>query len=176
MNGGAPGPGTLAFGAGAACVLPLPSGDFAALPVACELEGIALQRRHEFHVTLVDTALAGRLHEHSGSQSLQSLRSRLRGLAAALDWRYARSGEYWLLSDDSDARMRRSLIERIAQPAQQCFRAALADWLGVALPAPFPHVTVYTCGEAAGIGVFDAAAFERLRVRAWAPGELFDRS
>jgi len=85
----------------------------------------------------------------------------------AQDWSFRRSGEYLLLRKREPARGRsrtvHSVIERLEMPAMAGFHRALGERLGLELPVPPPHVTLYVAGTGQGIGVPDEAAFRALR-------------
>jgi hypothetical protein len=139
-------------------LLPLPADAFAPLPDQLGIDGIALARKGEFHVTLLDRALGARV-QAAGEQAA------LPALFAALDWQWRRSGERWLLREAKDGVLAHSLIELVEMPALGQFRRALARELGEPVAAAPAHVTLYTAGDPTGIGLASQEEFERLRVK-----------
>jgi hypothetical protein len=98
-----------------------------------------------------------------------------------IDWQWRRLGEHWLIGRPAGARLAQrgiaghgsvepgcaalSIVERIEQPAQHGFRQLAGALLGETLPAPVPHVTLYTYGDPGGIGLPDEATFRERRIR-----------
>jgi len=142
------------------------------LPVAVmRLDGIEFRRKRELHATIAGTALGARVRREMADAAVR------RAIAEAidsLDWRWRRCREWMLLEKREGARYRHSLIERIELPAMTAFHRCLGEILGAALPAPPPHVTLYTAGGARGIGIADEATLAKLRVRAVDAAELCD--
>lgn len=143
-------------------VMLLPLSDDPDWPAAptLEIDGATLVRKSEFHVTLLDRALATTLRARLGD-------ARIAALAADFDWRPQRSGEGSVLrktKTDAGAPLPcASLIERVALPAFAAFRRALAAASGLPVPEALPHVTLYVAGDPAGIGLPDLAAFAATR-------------
>jgi hypothetical protein len=150
-----------------AFVLPLQAG-LMATPFGdrCELEGVRLERKSEFHVTVLNRDMARAAAAGCG-------KARLRALYESLHWVPRRTGRYALLRENkrSDAGTLEcwSLIEHLHLPAMLAFRAELAHALGVAFADPVPHVTHFVRGDPNGIGVPDARALDALRVRELTP-------
>ena len=146
-----------------AFVLPL-VGELMVSPFAAplELDGIRLQRKSEFHVTVLSREMARAAAAGCGEAQLHALYD-------AMDWIPERSGRYTLLHEDkrTDAGMLAcwSLIEHLHFPAMLAFRAELVRTLGRAFDDPVPHVTHFVHGDANGIGVPDRRALEAKRVR-----------
>ena len=135
-------------------------------PVApLQLDGIAFAPKRELHVTVVGRALGAHLHE-AGLQ-VEAL-----DVAATLDWRFERCGQWLRLEASAGGRRRHSIIERIALPALATLHARLGARLGRQLAVPPAHVTLYTAGDDRGIGVPDAARLARHSVRAVDAAEL----
>ena len=150
------------FSARGSLVLPLPSQAFAGLPAQFEAEGLRLERKREFHVTLLDRAAGARVHApRPGGIVAQGLPD----FFARLDWRWRASGERWLLLESKPGSTSHSLVELLDMPAYASFRAEVGARLGEALPEAPAHVTLYVAGDPVGIGVPSQAAFERLRLR-----------
>ena len=155
-------PGWPDFSGRGSLVLPLPRASFESLPGRLDIDGLQLEAKREFHVTLCDRALAARLHEPRAGGAVAA---RLPPLFAALDWQWRASGERWLLLEAKPEGVAHSVIELIDMPAFAQFRAQVGALLGEALPATPAHVTLYVAGDPVGIGIPSAAAFERLRLR-----------
>jgi hypothetical protein len=135
--------------------------------IELQVDACAFAPKDELHVTVVGKTLgaalqvaiaAGRFGEGAVQRAFESQR-----------WRLRRSG--WRIrlrkpaAQDGDA-AKESIIEPVALPAMARFHAALGDLLGVELPVPPPHVTLYVRGDAEGIGVADAATLARYRIGA----------
>lgn len=144
-------------------VLPLQA-QFMASPFgkSCGIDGVRLQRKEEFHVTVLSRDMARAADVGLGE-------SRLRALYESLSWTPRRTGRYVLLHQpkptDAGTLDCWSLIEHLELPAMGSFRAALARILGSMFADPVPHVTHYVRGDPNGIGVPDTRALEALRVR-----------
>lgn len=134
------------------------------LPVAAfELDGIALQRKRELHVTIVGTALGARLRGAVAADA--SVRARIEVAIACLEWEWRRRRAWSLIAMRDAASCRHALIEAIELPAMDAFHRHLGDALAAVLPVPPPHVTLYTSAGDTGIGLADPSTFARLRVR-----------
>lgn len=151
------------FSAQRAFVLPL-SDELMGSPFAAslELDGIRLQRKREFHVTVLSREMAG-----AAAAALSE--PRLRALYDTLNWIPQRTGHYTLLHEDKRTHTGVlacwSLIEHLHFPAMLAFRAELTRALGLAFADPVPHVTHYVHGDPNGIGVPDRRALQAKRVR-----------
>lgn len=151
------------FSAGRAFVLPL-DGELMATPFAAplELDGVRLNRKSEFHVTVLSREMARVAASGVGEPGL-------RALYDALSWVPARTGRYTLLREDkrsdTDVLACWSLIEHLHLPAMLAFRAALTRALGGVFADPVPHVTHFVHGDLNGISVPDARALGSKRVR-----------
>jgi hypothetical protein len=126
---------------------------------------LAFAPKHELHVTVVGKALGADLHAALAEGRFGE--SALRRAFEGQRWRLRRSG--WRIhlrkpADREGESAKESVVEPVALPAMARFHAALSRLLGVALPTPPPHVTLYVHGDAEGIGVPDAATLQRYRV------------
>lgn len=129
---------------GAGLVLPLTADCLDALPATLDTRETTLQRKHEFHLTLLNAAQWARARHAHGT-------SAVRAAFEQLDWRLRADGRYWWVQKAGVAGG--TLITGVDAPALAAFRAALADATG-ALEPPCPHVTLYWQGAArAGIGL-----------------------
>jgi hypothetical protein len=128
----------------------------------CEVDGVRLRRKSEYHVTVLSRDMSRAAAEGVGE-------ARLRALYATLDWAPRRSGRYVLLHEvkpgDGVPLDCWSIIEHLDLPAMHAFRGELARLLGPAFADPVPHVTHYVRGSPNGIGVPDTRALAALRVR-----------
>lgn len=146
-----------------AFVLPLRA-EFLATPFGphCEFDGVRLQRKSEFHVTVLSREMARAAGAGCGE-------ARLRAWFDALAWVPRRSGRYALLHETKRQGGSTlecwSLIEHLHLPAMHAFRAELVRVLGSAFAEPVPHVTHYVHGDPNGIGVLNERALAARRVR-----------
>ena len=148
------------FSTRASLTLPLPADCFDDLAGCLEFDGLVLERKREFHVTLCNRALGARLQQLGGEAAL-----RLAQAFAAQDWRWRPSGERWLLREVQADGTAHSVVELLDMPAFARFRAVAGALLGEALPDAPAHVTLYVAGNPIGIGIDSVAEFERLRLR-----------
>lgn len=135
-------------------VLLLPQADGPDWPAApwLDLDGVRLQRKQEFHVTLLGRTLAPQLRARLGDAAIRTL-------AQEFDWSPRRSGYGSVLRkrkiEDGRVLDCTSLIERIELPAFAAFRSALAAASGLPVPTTMAHVTLYVAGDPRGIGLPD---------------------
>ena len=146
-----------------AFVLPLPAGLMAtSFGDICEIDGVRLRRKSEFHVTVLSRDMSRAAAAGLGEAAL-------RALYESLQWTPRRTGCYALLHKakptDTGTLDCWSLIEHLDLPAMHVFRGELARQLGPTFADPVPHVTHYVRGDPGGIGVPDARALASLRVR-----------
>lgn len=150
-----------AFSAHGSLVLPLPVAAIGALASQVEVEHLVLERKHEFHFTLLNRELGARVQQ-AIPKAVRG--TRLPALFAALDWAWRGTGERWLLREAMPAGDRHSIIELVEMPALARFRAAVGELLEASLPDPPPHLTLYVAGDRSGIGLASQAEFEHLRL------------
>ena len=154
-----------------ALVLPLDPALWPPPARAVTIDGIAFAPKRELHVTIVGKVLGAQLQAAMAAQRLDE--AAVRDAFAARDWHFARHADLLRLEKVADDGGRcGSLIELLDMPAMEGFHRRLGRLLGCALPVPPPHVTLYTAGDAEGIGVPDVGALRLLAVRAVAPSEL----
>jgi hypothetical protein len=144
------------FSARGSLLLPLPVEAFETLPPSVDVDGLALERKSEFHVTLLDRALGARV---------QVAATRLPALFSGLDWRWRATGERWLLQEAQPQGCGYSVVALLEMPAFADFRRGVGALLGEALPPAPAHVTLFVAGDPIGIGLASDAEFERLRLR-----------
>lgn len=160
---------------GRSLLWPLPGEVFAALAPARSVDGLLLRRKREFHATLLDAAVTARLATALAALPRARAQRWRRGVLD-IDWRWRRTGEYWLVARPAGSRLAghgsvepasaaHSIVESVEQPAQHLFRQLVGALLGDTLPGPVPHVTLYTHGDAGGIGLPDEATFRERRIR-----------
>lgn len=141
-------------------LLPLPGAWF--VPAAAHLQWQALKFgvKHEYHVTLLNQAVAGRLRAALGD-------AQVRRCFEAQDWEIARTGDGTLLCKEPTGQGSpvacASVIEHIELPALRQFREALARAAGMEVPSVPAHVTLYAAGDAGGIGLPDHASLRRMQ-------------
>jgi hypothetical protein len=127
-----------------------------------ETDGLRLVRKSEFHVTVLNRAMAATALSACGEAGI-------RNLYRALNWAPRRTGRYALLHERKDAQPQPiecwSLIEHLDLPAMLHFRTELANLLGPAFADPVPHVTHFVLGDPNGIGLPDGAALKARVVR-----------
>lgn len=134
------------------------------------LDGVDFAPKGELHVTVVGRALGGELAIAMAAD--RHLRARIDASCRELCWAWRRGHAWWWLERRHDGGRRRAIVERIELPAMADFHAALGTWLRRTLPVPPPHVTLFTAGDANGIGVPDPQAWDQCVVRAVAAAEL----
>jgi len=148
------------FGRRRTLVLPL-SGDWLqGLPERLVIDGIALARKPEVHLTLLDREASAKVLAAPGAEAVR------RVFLDAGDWTVRPLPGLRLLRRQRPGDLRHSLVRDAACPSLDRFR----DGLGLE-PVP-AHVTLYTAGDATGIGLPDAASLARLTLRRVSPREL----
>lgn len=148
------------FSARGSLLLPLPADAFGQLEPELRVGGLVLERKSEFHLTVLDRALGARVQGRR-----EAAPTLLVAAWEALDWAWSRRGDRWLLREDRDGASAHSVIELLELPALAAFRRAIAELLGEQLPPGLAHCTLYVAGRAAGISLASVAEFERLRQR-----------
>ncbi len=140
-------------------VLPVEEGPLSArLPAEITVDGLALARKHEFHVTLLDRTEAGWARQAIDDGTL-------RALLAREDWTARPQGPAWLIRDQRRGDgWRFSVVQLLDLPAHATFRRAIAEACGQPLPAMPPHITLYVAGDRNGIGLGSHERFLALRV------------
>jgi hypothetical protein len=127
----------------------------------CRIDGQRLERKSEFHITVLDRTM-------SRSAGAKLGEAGLRALYESLSWAPRRTGRYVLLHrvrpDGTGPPDAWSLIEHLELPAMHAFRGELARVAGPRFADPVPHVTHFIYGDPGGIGVPDARALQALRV------------
>ncbi len=160
------------FAHAAGMVLPLPPDRWPPPAGGIRLDGLAFDPKPELHVTLVGSALGHELQVTFGGSAI----ARVREARNALDWRFERSGRLVLLRKPlagcSKGSVAHSIIELVHLPAMAPFHRALGRLLGRQLPVPPAHVTLYTAGDARGIGASSPARLRAFTVRVVATKEI----
>lgn len=133
------------------------------------LDGRRFEPKAELHVTLIGSELGARVQQALAAHRFGE--SALERAFETLSWGYTRTALCARLAklkhDPASPRTRvevGALIEMIELPAMAGFHVELGNLLGASLPLPPPHVTLYTYGDAEGIGVPDAATLAALTV------------
>jgi hypothetical protein len=139
-------------------VLPL-HGFLRAFPMAAtrSIDGLALERKQEFHLTLLSRHEGALVRERAPDAEVESCYD-------TIAWTLGAIGNAWYLVS-ADAQKWSIVVEFPAAPVNR-FRAALSEVCGVALSDTVPHVTLYTAGSSKGIGVESVAEFSALERRA----------
>lgn len=132
------------------------------------IDGREFTPKNELHITLVGRTLGQELARVLGGR----LDAATRPAFEALDWSHAPFGERLLIekpgtTDAGERGTVASVIERVELPALDFYYRWLGERLGRQLPVPPAHVTLYTHGKAAGIGIPTPQ-----RLRAWSRGPV----
>ncbi len=141
-----------------AFVLPLAPGGFAGLPGTLALPECRLERKREFHLTVLSSSEAAAVASGPGSDAVVRLFDRR-------DWAVRPTGTQWLLRKEGEAGVEWSLVACVACPSLDAFRRDVAAAAGVVLPAPVPHVTLFVSPGSRGIGLASHQDFATRRVR-----------
>jgi len=132
-------------------LLPLPPGDFGAYSPVVEIAGRTFSAKAEYHITLVGSDLAATI------AALPAGRSRLLGLLAEVGgwppWRYRLLDEYVHVRKVEGELTNESIVVMAEVDQAAEFYDALDRLAAAPLPRPPLHVTLYTCGDARGIGL-----------------------
>ena len=124
-------------------------------------DGIPLQPKCEFHLTLANSALVADVSRAVPGDALAWLQAQWE----AGDTRILGTGQYTLLHKRPDRAPHRdgswSLVETVIVPGQEAFLRRVERQLGRQLPRPPAHVTTHVAGRARGIGVPRPALLRR---------------
>lgn len=150
------------FNSRGSLLLPLPELAFSELPPALAFDGLEFERKHEFHVTLLDRETGRRMR----AQEVRGVvRPTARELFEGEDWAWHPTGKKWLLREEQEHGPVHSIIELLDLPGLVRFRHNLGWAHGERLPEVPAHVTLYVAGNPIGIGLASKAEFQRLRLR-----------
>ena len=138
-------------------------------PSRVRLDGHALERKHELHMTL--------LGREQGRAAVAKLgEDGVRDIFDTFQWQPRGTGCYALLHKAKaqwDGTLHAwSVIEHLHEPAFAAFRDGLAQAAALALDSGIPHVTLYVAGDPYGIGLPDVPAYRACFVRDVAGVEL----
>lgn len=148
-----------------ALVLPIPTRFWTPPSSPVQVDGLRFVPKAELHVTLLGQDKLRRLYGESRLQRA-AVRAALRAAFADTDWFFARGGPRLRLQKRCTGGARiGSVVELIDQPGLAAFVARVRAATGVDVPAGPAHVTLYTAGDARGIGVPDEAALREFTVR-----------
>ena len=155
-----------------ALILPIPVRVWAPPSSPVQLDGLRFAPKSELHVTLLGHDKLRRLYGES-RLGRGAGRGALREAFEEIDWSFTRGGAWLRLQElrKGGARIG-SVVELIDQPGLAAFVDRVRAKAGVDVPAGPAHVTLYTSGDARGIGVPDEAALRELTVREVGPDEL----
>ena len=125
------------------------------------VDGIPLQPKCEFHLTLANSALVADVSRAVPGDALAWLQAQWE----AGDTRILGTGQYTLLHKRPDRAPHRdgswSVVETVIVPGQEAFLRRVERQLGRQLPRPPAHVTTHVAGRARGIGVPRPALLRR---------------
>ncbi len=125
-------------------ILPLADTAFERMPPTLSLGELALQRKNEFHLTLLDREQAARLD----AAAVRRLAARFE----RLDWSVRSRGHCWLARKPHAGGHALSVVLAVESAALATLRAELAA-ADTGIEPPCPHVTLYWLGDPAGIGL-----------------------
>lgn len=124
-------------------------------------ERLRLPVKMEFHVILLNQALATRIRDALGDRPIKQL-------FEEETWEISRTGEGALLRKDKNAIKGSapcaSVIEHITLPALARFRDALGRAASIEVPRVPPHVTLFAGGDGRGIGLPNHQALRTAQV------------
>lgn len=125
------------------------------------VNGIPLQPKCEFHLTLANSALVAEVARAVPGDALAWLQAQWE----AGDTRILGTGQYTLLHKRPDRAPHRdgswSLVETVIVPGQEAFLRRVERQLGRQLPRPPAHVTTHVAGRPQGIGLARPALLRR---------------
>jgi hypothetical protein len=148
-----------------ALILPIPVQVWAPPASPVRLDGLRFAPKSELHVTLLGRDKLRRLYGES-RLGRRAVRGVLRAAFETIDWSFARGGRRLRLQKlrKGGARIG-SVVELIDQPGRAAFVDRVRAQTGVDVPVGPAHVTLYTSGDARGIGVPDEAALREFTLR-----------
>lgn len=158
------------LGAGQSLIVPIPKSRWAPPARAIVLGGRKFEPKRELHVTLLGSAAIAAVHAAIDAGHFEL--SDLAQAYAAQSWVLTRGEEWRRIGrtrvERGVQRHAETVIECVALPALRGFVESVSAKLGVALPIPPAHVTLYTAGQRRGIGVADDAALARMTLERYA--------
>ena len=155
-------PGTrLCIGDNGAVLWPMPANQLPELPATLRVDGRVLQRKSEFHITVLG-ALPG--DDRDKERTAPDLAASVQTCALQPD-QVELLDELWLLEKSGAAGVDQTIAVACRAAAFEQARAALARLAGIELsPAP-AHITLFTSGSN-GIGVADFDELQQRRIAA----------
>lgn len=139
--------------------LPVSEKLFVDFPEKIVWDGVSLQRKSEFHVTLLQVKNVAALADASSAEAIDFFntfvaRKPIEFVSIFNDFRYAKESEKKVI-----------LVRCVVSHIEELF-AALNDTFDINVPIQPPHVTLYTLQRDAGIHINSLDAMEHLeRVR-----------
>jgi hypothetical protein len=136
------------------------------------LDDVIYQAKDELHITLIGSdpgsLILGRVKQD------QALQNRLMQIFEAIDWSFKQTGPVHILSRVKDGMTQGSIILLLAMGGIREFYNQLgtAGIIERQIPAPPPHITLYTHNCPAGIGVPDIVLLNKLTVAVYSSDEL----
>jgi len=141
-------------------VWPVPPALLPGLPETLDRGGLRLERKSEFHLTVLGSDDARRLFAGEAARFARWLEAWRR-----LDPHVELRDELWLLRlPIGRERIAHSLAVACDAPALAAARHLLSAWTDIELAAAPAHITLFTAGDPRGIAVPDEAALRERRV------------
>src|SRR3989338_3473580 len=135
-----------------------------------------LQEKPEVHISVMVTKNAMQMWHAAGTEKVQSVEE----LFNSGEWDYTFTGEYFLherkytrqdltangYAEDIPEHTRRTIVQKVLLPDLPVFYARVNEVLGISLPVPVQHVTLFAWSDYApfrtrGIGINSTEEFKQ---------------
>jgi hypothetical protein len=136
----------------------LPLQPWLMLPERIKFNGHEMTRKDEFHITVLDQALAKRHLQSS------DLRRRWFQSWTTLDHQITVTDMLWMLQKSEQSSADHSLVTDCVAVALQEARRLLSLWVKKPLPPPVAHITLYTKGNSHGIAIANEQVLRERRI------------
>ena len=127
------------------------------------------------HATIVGFSAGVKISTLLKDSANQDMLGKIESLVTETDWSPQYLNEFFVVSKEYEffdpkikskvKSLRQSIIQKIVLPELETFYEKLNTITGLAFPVQFPHITLYTKGDASsamGIGINSIAEFESL--------------
>lgn len=145
--------------------IPLPKMQVSTLPDYVRREAKDFQAKADLHVTVVGFRLARKIKK--AIKHTPELKEQLDKLVASTNWSFAPTSSFFQLRKTygtppitgQPENTRHSIVQMLNMPGLVTFYAKLGTLLGEKIDVPPAHLTLFTSGDPAGIGVASVSEF-----------------
>src|SRR3989338_5495647 len=141
-----------------------------------------LNEKPEFHISVLVAKNAQTAWRAIAARTDANLAHSLESVFKNYEWEYEPTNEYFLHEhtftkdeliengEDAPPHTRRSVVQKVVLPDLPVFYSKVNTSLGIDLPVPIPHITLFTWSDyepfkTRGIGINSAEELERFTIR-----------